>query len=239
VPEHEVIIWVLTMVGHQIGPVFWVDHLAWFNPYVFVDSSYTMATGREVYGYTKEWGWVEMPDDPRQLQHLSVEAEVFPNFGPTVGATRQQVMRLDRLQREQPLTLHRTWQTSQDCLQAITQRVFGATQAIVIPGLGLPIEGLSAFLTRSVPFVFLKQFRDAEDGLKPCYQAIIEANSRLVKFRGGGLLDPAFKVQINDFASHPIVSDLGLGRQSPPVKFAFWAEFDFILDRGKEVVRTV
>ena len=49
--ETEVAIWVLTMVGKQCGPFFVVDRLAWFIPYIFVDNSYVMATGREVYGF--------------------------------------------------------------------------------------------------------------------------------------------------------------------------------------------
>ncbi|MEM8805458.1 MAG: hypothetical protein AAGF01_05465 [Cyanobacteria bacterium P01_G01_bin.38] len=237
VPEHEVIIWVLTMAGRQIGPLFWVDHLAWFTPYLFVDSSYAMATGREVYGFPKEWGWVEMPTEPQTLDHLKVEAAVFPTFGPTVGATRKPVISLNRVNRDQPLHLPRLWRTQQDCFQAITQELFGEDKEIVIPGLGLPIHALFSLLTRSVPFVFLKQFRDAQHGQQPCYQAIIEADTQLVKFRGGGLIEHPFKAQINNFASHPIVSDFGLGGPSPPVKFAFWTEFDFTIERGKEIVR--
>lgn len=72
----------------QIGPFFWIDHLhvAWFAPYFFVDSSHSMITGRDVYGFPKELGWVTMSDQPSQLNHLSVAAEVFPT-SPTIGAT--------------------------------------------------------------------------------------------------------------------------------------------------------
>lgn len=244
VPEHEVIIWVLTMAGRQIGPFFWIDHLAWFTPYVFVDSSYAMATGREVYGFPKEWGWVSMPDKPSQFDHLIVEADVFPTISPTVGVTRQPVITINRHNGSNkigdcPANVLRDWRTQGDCFNAITQELFKDERAIALPGFGLPLNGLFDLFTRSVPFVFLKQFRAASNGEDPCYQAIVEADAQLVKFRGGGLLDPSLDLHVTNFASHPIVSELGLGSTSPPIKVAFWTEFDFTIERGREIVRTV
>ncbi|MEO1592062.1 MAG: hypothetical protein AAFU71_12315, partial [Cyanobacteria bacterium J06632_22] len=241
VGEKEAIIWVLTMAGHQIGPIFWIDHLAWFTPYMFVNSSYAMATGREVYGYPKEWGWFHLPPQPDQLTHLSVEADVFPTYSPATPATRKPVLTIDVT--SPGVQAPGLWRTQRDCFKEIISLLYETEQDlardIALPGLGLSLEALESLLTGAVPFVFLKQFRDVKEGHKPCYQAIVEANTTLAKFRRGGLLNGDFNTQIANFDSHPIVHDLGLGSATPPVKLACWLDFDFVTEAGKEVLRIV
>ncbi|MEL7503483.1 MAG: hypothetical protein AAFN18_13565 [Cyanobacteria bacterium J06554_6] len=236
VPEREVMVWVLTAAGYQLGPLFWVDHVAWYTPYVFVDSSYAMVGGREIYGFPKEWGWVELATDPQQLDRLSVEAAVFPTFGPNVGATRQPVITLERQSKEKLLPT--LWRTQQDCFSAVIQALLGDDPEIPILGPGFALRALSDLLTKSVPFVFLKQFRSVHRADVPCYQAIVEASTQLVKFRGGNLINADFKVEIQNFESHPLVTELGLSSQSPRVELAFWTQFDFTLGTGKTIVRT-
>lgn len=61
IDEQEVVIWVLTMVGKQCGPVFKIDRFAWFVPYIFVSNSPALVSGREVYGIPKEIGGFKIP----------------------------------------------------------------------------------------------------------------------------------------------------------------------------------
>ena len=240
VSENEVAIWMLTMAGRQVGPFFWIDHLAWFMPYLFVDSSYAMATGREVYGYPKEWGWLEVPTKDQPLDRLSVEADVFETFSPTTLATRKPVITVDRMDcDERPCYLPRQWRSHQQGVEAIATKLLGNRRSIPIPGAGVNAQVILGLLTGAVPFVYLKQFRDIRDGHQPCYQAIVEADTDLKKLHGGGLINHPFNMHINNFASHPIVSELGLGSYTPPVKLACWLEFDFLLAQGREVVRVV
>ena len=239
VSENEVAIWLLTMAGHQIGPFFWIDHLAWFMPYLFVDSSYAMATGREVYGYPKEWGWLDVPSKEQPLDRLSVEADVFETFSPETPAMRKPVIMVERMDRDRPSHLPRQWRSHQQGVEAIATKLLGHKRDIPIPGAGVDAQLILGLLTGAVPFVYLKQFRDIHDGRKPCYQAIVEANTDLKRFHGGGLLNHPFNMRINNFASHPIVSELGLGSYTPSIKLACWLEFDFLLAKGKEIIRIV
>jgi len=62
--------------------------------------------------------------------------------------------------------------------------------------------------------VFLKQFRDVADGHLACYQAIVEAPSRLVDLRQAGALASEYRVTVNQYASHPILDEIGLEAQS-------------------------
>jgi hypothetical protein len=238
VGEYEVMFWVLTMAGYSIGPLFWVDHLAWFNPYVFVNSSFAMAGGREIYGYPKQWGWIELPRSVSAIDRFVLEASVIPTFTPETGAQRRLVIEIE----PKPgceVRMGTPWRTHHDARQALIEKVFGRDFELVLPGLGLPLHLLQSLVSASVPQVFLKQFRSIESASRPCYQAITEASSQLVQFRGGGWLTGEFRAQIESYASHPIAEDLGFLGSAPEVKLGLWTEFDFTLGAGKEVVRTV
>ena len=96
-------------------------------------------------------------------------------------------------------------------------------------------------MVKNPTLVFLKQFRDVSCPTKACYQAVVEAplairaglNSRF------DLLDPArFEIELADWDSHPIATDLGV----PPwhgvkPERAFRARFDFDIMLGTEVWR--
>ncbi len=60
-PETEVSFWILTLAMKKVGGIFVPDHLAWFLPFLFVDESNVIATGREVYGFNKQAGQIQKP----------------------------------------------------------------------------------------------------------------------------------------------------------------------------------
>ena len=85
--------------------------------------------------------------------------------------------------------------------------------------------------------VFLKQFRDASCTTKACYQAIIEAPLavRVTQSWYTPLKADLFEVTVEDWASHPIASDLGITTRKPV--HAFRATLDFDIQLGHEVWR--
>lgn len=105
------------------------------------------------------------------------------------------------------------------------------------PLVGDPDE-LAAEMMKNPTLVFLKQFRDAACETKACYQAVIEAPIA-VDVTGASFtpLDPAqFSVQLENWASHPLASDLGIlpGKPVTPTR-AFQASFAFGIQTGYEV----
>ena len=99
----------------------------------------------------------------------------------------------------------------------------------------------------------LKQFRDAENPMQTCYQAITAAKMPIVRFGGGGFLgtqnllmgqlDGGYRVNIINTATVPVVSQLGLVEAEQIAvdggllsSFApvcpFWIEIDMIYDLG-------
>ena len=82
--------------------------------------------------------------------------------------------------------------------------------------------------------VFLKQFRDAGDGTRACYQAVVEAPVRI----GQVSTLPAqsdHRIRVHPLDSHPIGQELGLADQQAEVSFE--VEIDFIVEDGVEVGR--
>jgi hypothetical protein len=86
-----------------------------------------------------------------------------------------------------------------------------------------------------VPFVFLKQFRDVANGTNTCHQSIVEVTCKMTQFRGGGLLSGDYRVDIEELASHPVVSDLGLTGNSITPIMSYWNYFDFEIGQGTEI----
>jgi hypothetical protein len=96
----------------------------------------------------------------------------------------------------------------------------------------------SDVLNWEVPMVFLKQFYDAADGNYACYQAIVEASTRVTALFEATPLPDAYRFTFTPCASHPIQDDLGLADQSQAIA-AFRAEIGCTFERGRVVWETL
>jgi hypothetical protein len=112
-------------------------------------------------------------------------------------------------------------------------------------GVKAPFDLLKAFIRPSMQVAFLKQLRDIEVPSRAAYQALVESAATVTDFRGAGLLDTGFTVTLTNYASYPMITDLGLvsdsgSMETAPVQtftpmFGFWADFDFDLENGKVI----
>ncbi|MEM6423872.1 MAG: hypothetical protein AAF728_01730 [Cyanobacteria bacterium P01_D01_bin.128] len=243
VGEEEAAVWILTLVGKKIGPIFRVERLAWFIPYIFVDNSPVMASGREVYGIPKALAGFQLPD----LEDLQKPATLHTLTWKTLTAqTEAKWEKLLTVKATDPVKVT-PWQTLREASQALIQVLINDPRTFEIPGWQLPFNVADYLLNFEVPAVALKQFRDGVDGTKACYQGILEFPFDLTRFHAGGILGTEslgtpFTVEIGKFASHPLVETLGLTVQDGnvrgevdrvPVEFAFWVSFDFALTNAK------
>ncbi|MEA5552789.1 hypothetical protein VB713_17745 [Anabaena cylindrica UHCC 0172] len=248
VQEQEVVFWMLTVVGKKVGPVFVAERLAWFIPYIYVNNATPLVSGREVYGFFKQFGTVQMPkiDQPPDL--FTLDTLVFKEFTPETKAIEARLLEVRRISQEGKHPAIKTWGNFEEAISAIANLLFEKNNEITVPGLGLPFNLLDYLVKKIVPLVNLKQFRDAEDSRRACYQALIESPMQLQTFHGGKLLGfddfgDKFELTINKFASQPIVQDLGLhtgyspGSESIqiPIKLAFLLNFDFSFQNGTAV----
>jgi hypothetical protein len=109
------------------------------------------------------------------------------------------------------------------------------------------LAGLDADLARRaletlsqgrIPVVSLKQIRDTARSDRACYQAIVNSVMRVTKYHGLGILNGHYAIKIHDYASAPIVDDLGLrleedGTLQP--RMAYWVSFDCSYGEGENL----
>ncbi len=232
VPERSASIWVFAAaVKRELG-VYVAERLAVFPAYVFVDIGWSLVTGREVYGFPKQDGPIELPRWKDATGAMTATTMVLPVFRPDEEACNEVVLAVDRV--GEGTATADVWTTLEDAGRFIYQR-FDEGARVILPGLGFLKNLVELALHRDVPCVFLKQFRDIADGTRACYQAVTEAPMHVTALHEGGILPGTFQVTTVDYASCRIMRDLGLRTTTVPVTAAFYLDFDFTSERGREV----
>ena len=198
---------------------------------ISVDETWSLTAGREVYGFPKNGGPLDIPSPGDDPAAFSVKSLAIPKFAPDAAATYQPLMTVTRT--EKLSTGQEVWSDIKQAIKAIVS--FIEKDAHIIPSLGLAEDLISLAIHEEVPAVFLKQFRDCADGTRACYQAIVEADCRVTKYHGGGLLDGKFTMKACDFDSFPVASCLGLDPAGVECEFPFWCNLDFDTTPAKEI----
>lgn len=220
IPETEVGFWILTLVSKKTKSGNFPSHLAWFLPYVFVDEANSIATGREVLGFNKHFARIEKA---ARLQKPQFAAQVlgFKEFGADKIAQWENLLRLEpfvsaEFTRAKDLTEVKTAVTDD-----LLRRARGGMDRILV-------RLASRFLNDPIPLVFLKQFRDATDSRKACYQQLVETRLRVENFRDGGIFIKPYVVTLAALASHPLIKTLGLKTRQGS-RLGVWMNVDFTL----------
>ena len=229
-PETDIAFWMLVGAGQERHGRWELERLAWLLPYVWVDVPTTMATGREVYGYPKELGWLTLSNSPRSDLVFALDTLVLPEFTPNTELVRRPMMEVICADGEEPREPKR-WEHPKEALDALHDLLPAHT------GLRFYEHLLEQLLKREVPMVFLKQFRDVVDPTRACYQAIVESPARVVGLPLAWPFLAEYQVTLYDYASHPVAKDLGLGTPTNGAltltpSLAFEVRFDFLVERG-------
>ncbi|MEZ4300601.1 MAG: NAD(P)-binding protein [Polyangiaceae bacterium] len=233
--ERDVAFWV-PVIGEHDSPTENVpSHLAWFLPYIFVDSAAPMAVGREVYGFPKLSGRIDFGEAEGRGSLVTVDALAIDRYSPATRAREQRIVEVRRKADTDHGPLSLLWNAFEKAATGMTQGFYEAAQMFLQDAAADAASTFVAELTPSqtVRMVFLKQFRDVGEPSRACYQAIVSADAKVTGFRAGGPLDGPFEVRIAELDSHPIIDELGLsGDRIEPV-FSCWMDFDFDVDEGK------
>ncbi|MBS0476345.1 MAG: acetoacetate decarboxylase family protein [Proteobacteria bacterium] len=231
--EYSWTLWVpLVVVKRELG-IEVAQRVVFYPAYICVDNSWSLAAGREVYGFPKCYGPLTIPaaSDPKAT--FSATTLVIPTFG--ADSPAQMLPLIAVTQTAINTGAQEVWQDLKDAVGAIGHMLSGSGSQVIVPGFSLILDLFHLAANEEVPGVFLKQFRDAADGNKACFQAIVEAGSFVEKFRGGGLLDGTFEATLADFDSHPLARDMGVGTGPQRLEFPFWVNFDFVINPGTNV----
>ncbi len=235
IPEIDVAFWVPVAAVRKILGVYFIERIAWFLPYVFVDNPWAFASGREIYGFPKEHGVFQLPARAADPALFAADSLAIEKFNPATEATVQRIFDVRRSDTTHLGLPTRTFAGIEEFFKDFVEAVFGTAGTITLPGLGLAVELMDLLIHHTFPLVFLKQFRDVADPSRACYQSVVEAPSKVTRFGGGHRLDGDYTVTVRALDSHPIIQDLGLtGPQSPSLG-AWSVDFDFIMENGKEI----
>lgn len=222
-PEIDVGFWILT---YSLNPS---PRLLFYQPYLFVDSGYAMATGREVYGFHKMYGRFQYSPLDADQDRFTVET-VVPQY-----KNRQAIWErvIDIKRHRTTEEKDRILEKSEDFFEYLWKELNGGNDELAIPGLGTAVRIIDKIFKIDVGMVFLKQFRDVENPEEACYQSIVEAPARLESFEGGGILSDSYEVELSSFPYFPFSDEFGLPTGSFPAKLAAWANFGFTMEKGK------
>jgi hypothetical protein len=187
------------------------DEVAWFIPYIWVDSAPGMADGREVFGFPKECADFVMPKHPEDAARFAVSTWVIPKYDPDSVCKLLPLLEVSRVDGGMEGALRASFLTVRDVANAVLSRV-GSELFVGGPHLPLPtwalLRSILADLERGiVRTALLKQFRDCAVAGKACYQAIVETPCRTTKVRAAGFVDGVWRVRIHEYDSHPIVAE--------------------------------
>ena len=227
IPETEVSFWVLTVAMQKTRGGYMPHHLAWFLPYLFVDEGNAIATGREVFGFNKLAAQFQKPE---KIQSPEFTADVlgFKEFGADFIAQRERLLELSASSSADP-----TRSSDLDSIKnGMAAELFKNMRTNLGGGL---VEFASRFINDHVPLVFLKQFRDAQNTRKACYQRLIEAPLKVETFFEGGIFLKPYMLNIASLASHPLAQNLGLKGAEQRSTLGMWMQVDFVLGNGVEV----
>ncbi len=224
IPETEIGFWVLTVAMKKTASGHTPHHLAWFLPYLLVDESNSIATGREVYGFNKQAGIFQKPQEHISPQ-FSADVLGFQKFDPASIAQTERLLELNSVSAEPTQSKWKDWSSARS---EFMSELIGNIRSDYA---GSMMEFATRAITDNIPLVFLKQFRDSADSKKACYKTIVEAPLKVKEFSDGGLFSQPYVLKVNHLDSHPIAGRLGLKNEQSSL-LAAWMKVDFVLESG-------
>lgn len=224
------------------------NRFAWAVPYMFVDSALAMAGGREVYGFPKQMGTLEIPVGDTAPSLLHIDTVTLQTHAPDSVATNYRLITVERSGKPAPLGA--AWGHPGQALHEV-MRAVGTTS---VPDLGngdtrswlarwLPSGArqvadvspellfFAQLVEEDIPMLLLKQFRDAHEQGAACYQAVVRVDMLVSLFRSGGLLPDDYHVRVEALDGEPLSRELGIQSSCSP-RLAFWLDFDFVVQLG-------
>lgn len=201
-------------------------------PYLLIDSPFGLLTGREVWGFNKTYGTTVMPMNPTDRAEFVSNTDISPVLN---NKTEVEWTTLLRLGRDGLLgSLSSIWSGTNDVLTAIEHKL-GPWTITSKDGAERTLD-FKQLCEGGVPFVNLKQFRDATHSERACLSQLVECDIDPTEVLGAGLLPEGFDLAITPCQSHPIADDLGLLDKNPdgtfPAIFGFWVKMNWKAPAG-------
>ncbi|MGZ3455059.1 MAG: NAD(P)-binding protein [Polyangiales bacterium] len=223
IAESDVCWWILA-AAYKPGSIL-PDHFAWYIPYIWVNTAYTMVNGRESFGFPKSFNTPRIPKNSKDLDGpFYSDAMVLPTYTPETPVQSKRILDVSRIGAEPPPKIDGS------PFEHIIRKIVGEA----IQDAELAAKVITQLLQPSMPVVYLKQFRDVVNPNDACYQAIIESNTTIRSIQEFGLM-PKYQIETHSMASVDVAKHLGFAGTSVPSEIGMWCHLDFEVDLGKVV----
>jgi hypothetical protein len=213
VVELHAALWIMTVRVKKEGEFLVAQQIRLFIPAIFVDNPISLAGGREIHGFAKNWGWATLPD-PSTLESFTLDA-FGGNFGQNTSAGRTRLLALDRVDATAPLHLEPLRDIAHAARLVRDVVLPDRGSGIVLPGWNLIKSLIEEAWRPEMPQVFLRQFRSAENGLLASQQQIVEASIKMNQ-ETLHLIDHRYAFTLQQIDSHPFGTELGIHDQEVP-----------------------
>ena len=214
-PERELTFWIPAVRVKAENGTAIATHFDFVMPYLVLDNPVAIASGREIFGYMKQKGWIGLPGEPPSPEAsagaadgaLTVDLFATKTFGAGSQEQRNRLLTLTPAGTRESPTLAAIGSFA-DAARALHERLAPAIEGWH-GSAGFARDSLGDLLAARVPQLFLKQFRDVADGRNACYQAITEAMGEVTRFDALPHL-VEYDMALEPLDSSPIASDFGL-----------------------------
>lgn len=207
------------------------QRLIFHIPYIFVDQPFNLGIGREEFGFSKAMANFDFPTSPKEADTFKFSPYGFKAFNkenPEFGNYHE----LISITKKSDTSTAGEWKTHKEVWDVIKPHLeIKKEKSEIKYGLKFILNELKDLKDKALPLIFLKQFRDITIPENACYQAITEGNGVVDNLNGGWFLGDEYEISIQDFASFPIMSDLGLP-SNISVKHPFWVHLDMQFNTG-------
>lgn len=205
------------------------SHIAIAQAYLVVDNPLTVSTGREVFGYRKVFGTMEYLAGT--YQPVAASTWVLRDEGPDAEVELAEVARIIPPAGWPAATRSADWEDLKQLAKlAIGDLVFDAMTAV--------LHLIEHFRSQNLPVVYLLQLRDIAEPANASYQAILESPMQITNFHSAWFLPSGYRIQLTDYPSYPLISDLGIRVDAngvAEVALGFQTYWDCVLQPGRVI----
>lgn len=212
VPEIDFGIWVPLLGGRKEGPFFVPDRVVTYTPYIWVDNGVALIGGRTVFGFAKELGKMVLPTSPDHAAKFTLDSLVVKKYAPDSMSEEARVLEVTRTDANLWQELEAIWRTGEGVLDGAAEaleQIFSGHDGLPLPTFASARKIIES-MEHGMRMVFLKQFPDATQANRACYQAVVESNLPIISGVEGGWLGGEYEARLHRYDSVKIVETLGL-----------------------------
>jgi Acetoacetate decarboxylase (ADC) len=229
--ENQAAIWIPLARFHEDGHRRVADELVMFTPFMWVDNPISLVSGREMYGFPKAMGWLDLPQPG--AAEATFGLDVFGmNYESNEEPSRRPLVRITRGKQVHELT-EITFSTLRHVGTHLRQLVAGEARPSTRLGWSFAEHVVENMAAGGVRQVFLKQVRAVGDGSQAALQQVTEATYQVNKMSGRPL-EHEYEVELRSLSSDPLAERLGL-QPNLTTRTAFRTESEFVLETGRVV----